>query len=162
MTKKQETKTNAMRELEDAGIQYTAFYYETGAKAPSGIEAADRMGLPAVQVFKTLVTKGKSGEYHVFVIPSGCELDLKKAASAVGEKSVEMIPQKDLVGRTGYVHGGCSPLAMKKRFGTVIDVSAEALETFLVSGGKVGLSVQVDPRELASHLGATFHAVTRG
>lgn len=162
MKKKQDVKTNAMRALDDADIPYEVFSYDTGGKAPSGVQAAQLMGLPPEIVFKTLVTKGRSGDLHVFVIPGGLELDLKKAAAAVGEKSVEMIPQKELVGRTGYVHGGCSPLAMKKQYDTVLDASAEALEAFLVSGGKIGVSIRLDPRALADLLGGSFHDVTRG
>lgn len=159
--KKSDSKTNAMRELEEAGMTYEAFEYDTGGRVPSASEAAGLMGLPAREVYKTLVTQGRSGGFFVFCIPGAEELDLKKAARAVGEKNVQMIPQKDLLNRTGYVHGGCSPLAMKKRFPTVIDSSAESLDTFLVSGGRIGLSVRVSPQSLAGHLGAPFADVTR-
>lgn len=159
--KQPDTKTNAMRELEEAGISYVPFVYDTGGTVPSGVEAAALLGMPVERVYKTLVTKGRSAAFYVFVIPGARELDLKKAALAVGEKSVEMIPQKELVGRTGYVHGGCSPLAMKKRYVTVIDAAAEDLDAFAVSGGKVGVSVQVSPKALAEHLDAAFHSVTR-
>lgn len=161
MKKKGDLKTNAMRELDEAGISYEVFEYDTGGRAPSGVEAAHLMGLPEEEVYKTLVTHGKSGSFYVFCIPGGAELDLKKAAQAVGEKNIEMLPQKELVGRTGYVHGGCSPLAMKKRFPTVLAEDAEILDRFLVSGGKIGVSIGVNPEELARHLGAKFADVVR-
>lgn len=159
--KKQDLKTNAMRELEDAGIGYVPYVYDTGGIAPSGVEAAALLNAPVELVYKTLVTQGKSGAFHVFVIPSASELDLKKAAAAVGEKSVNMIPQKELAGSTGYVHGGCSPLAMKKRFDTVIDASAEPLNTFFISGGKIGVTLELSPTALADHLDASFSSVVR-
>ena len=161
MAKKADTKTNAMRELEDARITYDAYEYDTGGTVPSGTEAARLMGLAENEVFKTLVTRGRSGGFYVFCIPGGAELDLKKAARAVGEKNIEMIPQKDLFARTGYIHGGCSPLAMKKRFPTVLADQAKELDSFVVSGGRIGLSVRVSPEELARHLGASFADVVR-
>lgn len=154
-------KTNAMRELEKAGIPYTVHAYECGGKPLPGTEGARLMGVAEEKVFKTLVAVGHSGQLRVFVIPVARELDLKKAARAAGEKSVEMLHMRDLPSRTGYVRGGCSPLAMKKELPTVIDETAEALETFLVSAGKLGMSVGVDPRALAGLLGASFAPLTR-
>lgn len=154
-------KTNAMRELERAKIPYTVHAYTPVGEFSSGVESASHMDVPVGMVYKTLVTKGQSGALHVFVLPAAAELDLKKAARSVGEKNVEMIHQKELTPLTGYVRGGCSPLAMKKRYGTVIDKSAEEMETFLVSGGKIGVSLGVNPVQLARHLRAPFADIRR-
>lgn len=155
-------KTNAMRELERSKIPYTVHAYALDHEGfSSSVDLAARIGTDAEKVYKTLVTKGHSGSLHVFVIPAAAELDLKKAAKASGEKNVEMIPVKDLLKNTGYVRGGCSPLGMKKQYGTIIDASAEGFDTFLVSAGKVGVSVELDPRQLADHLGAAFADVLK-
>ena len=111
-------------------------------------------------VFKTLVTTGKSNAHYVFVIPVNKELDLKKAAKSVGEKNIEMLKQKDLLPLTGYIHGGCSPVGMKKAFPTVFDVTAEALDLFYVSAGKVGRQIQVDPKALCTFVRGKFAPVT--
>ena len=137
-----EEKTNVMRILDQKKIAYTPYFYEC-EEAVSGVEAAKRMGLPEETVFKTLVTVGKSGEHFVFVIPVAAELDLKKAATAVGEKSIEMIPQKDLLPLTGYIHGGCSPIGMKKSFRTTFDQSAEAIDAITFSAGRIGCQVRL-------------------
>lgn len=162
MAKKGEPqKTNAMRELEKAGIPYRTYTYECGGEALPGTEGARLMGVPEEKVYKTLVARGHSGQLRVFVIPVAEELDLKKAARAAGEKSVEMLHVRDLPSKTGYVRGGCSPLAMKKGLPTVLEEEAEALDTFLVSAGRLGMSVEVDPRRLATLLGAPFAPLVR-
>jgi Cys-tRNA(Pro)/Cys-tRNA(Cys) deacylase len=135
-------KTNAMRLLDGKKIQYTVHdYTESGAIA--GEDVASVLGENPTQVFKTLVTVGKSKQNYVFIVPVTGELDLKKAAKAVGEKSIEMIKSKELLPLTGYVHGGCSPIGMKKVFPTVIDSTAENFEKIFFSAGKIGLQVEV-------------------
>ena len=135
-------KTNAMRLLDGKKIQYTVHdYTESGAIA--GEDVASVLGENPAQVFKTLVTVGKSKQNYVFIVPVTGELDLKKAAKAVGEKSVEMIKSKELLPLTGYVHGGCSPIGMKKVFPTVIDSTADNFEKIFFSAGKIGLQVEV-------------------
>ncbi len=136
-----EEKTNVMRILDQKKIPYTAHSY-VGTDALSGVEVASVLKQNPDQVFKTLVTKGKSGKYFVFMVPVAKELNLKKAAAAVREKSVEMIHQKDLLPLTGYVHGGCSPIGLKKPFPVTIDRTAEQFETILYSAGKIGYQVQ--------------------
>ena len=136
-----EEKTNVMRILDQKKIPYTAHSY-VGTDALSGVEVASVLKQNPDQVFKTLVTKGKSGKYFVFMLPVAKELNLKKAAAAVREKSVEMIHQKDLLPLTGYVHGGCSPIGLKKPFPVTIDRTAEQFETILYSAGKIGYQVQ--------------------
>ena len=140
-------KTNAMRILDKHKIAYKTYCYaDTGAV--SGTEVAAALGQNPAQVFKTLVTTGKSGTHYVFMLPVAAELDLKKAARAVNEKSVEMLKQKDLLPLTGYVHGGCSPVGMKKLFPTVFHSSVENLPTVIVSAGKIGYQVEVKPADL--------------
>lgn len=141
MAKKTEKKTNAMRELERAGVTYQSHFFECN-EAKSGVEVAKMLNQNPEQVFKTLVTQGKSGKHYVFMIPVAQDLDLKKAANAAGEKAVSMIKQKELLPLTGYVHGGCSPLAMKTQFVTFIDETAELFETILFSGGKIGCQIE--------------------
>ncbi|HIU21079.1 MAG TPA: Cys-tRNA(Pro) deacylase [Candidatus Limadaptatus stercorigallinarum] len=159
-------KTNAMRALDRAGVKYGSLSYLPEGKeispedAPSGVEAAVMMGLPPERVFKTLVTQGKSLAHYVFVIPVARELDLKKAARAVGEKSVEMIKSKELFPLTGYVHGGCSPLGMKKQFVTVLDESARGQERIVFSAGKIGRQIEVSPADLAKALKFAFADLT--
>lgn len=135
-------KTNVMRILDTAKIEYKTHNY-SDTDALSGVEVADALGENPEQVFKTLVTKGKSGDYFVFMIPVAEELDLKKAAKAVNEKSVEMIKQKDLLKTTGYIHGGCSPIGMKKQFKTTAHFTAENFDTVIFSGGKIGWQVEM-------------------
>ncbi len=151
MAKKTE-KTNVMRVLESRKIPYTAHEYEPDATL-TGEEIAAILGEPPSNVFKTLVTQGKSGQYYVFVIPVHAELDLKKAAKASGEKSIEMIRQKELLPLTGYVHGGCSPIGMKKQFPTFIHSTAENLEKIYVSAGKVGFQIELSPVDLINAAG---------
>ena len=146
-----EIKTNVMRILNKKKIVYESHCYADTA-AVSGVEVARVLGQEPAQVFKTLVTVSASGACYVFVIPVAAELDLKKAAKSVGEKSVKMLPQKELLPLTGYVHGGCSPIGMKKAFLTVIDASAEMQETIIFSAGKIGYQVELTLAELAKVL----------
>ena len=148
-------KTNVMRVLDGKKISYKSHIYEPDAKL-SGEEIAGILGEDADKVFKTLVTQGKTGQYYVFVIPVKEELDLKKAAKAVSEKSVSMIPQKELLPLTGYVHGGCSPIGMKKSFPTVIHESASNYEEIFFSAGKVGYQVEVAVKDIEKVVRYTF------
>ena len=148
MAKQKETKTNAMRILESLKIPYTHYTYECD-EFVDGLQIADKLSLPYEKVYKTLVTKGNSKNYFVFVIPVAKELDLKKAAKSVGEKSVEMIAVKDINTVTGYIRGGCTAVGMKKQYVTRIDASAEMLPTMIVSGGKIGLQLELAPLDLA-------------
>ncbi len=152
-------KTNAMRILETLKVPYTMHTYDPGGEI-DGISVAEKLGQNKEQVFKTLVTKGRSGEHYVFVIPVAEELDLKAAAHSVSEKSVEMIHVKDIQKVTGYIRGGCSPLGMKKQFRTVIDESAKAQPTVIVSGGKIGFQMELTPEALANSIGAAFASIT--
>ena len=140
-------KTNVMRLLDAAGVVYNHYSY-ADTDAVSGMDAAKAMNQNPEQVFKTLVTVGKSGEHYVFVIPVNAELDLKKAANAVGDKAVSMIKSKELLPLTGYIHGGCSPIGMKKPFQTVIDESCMLFDTIIFSAGKIGYQVEVAPEDL--------------
>lgn len=146
---KQETKTNVMRILEQKRIKYKGYTYEC-TEALSGTEVASALNENPDHIFKTLVTVGKSKEHYVFMIPVAKELNLKKAAAVAGEKNIEMIKSKDLLPLTGYVHGGCSPIGMKKQFKTVIDESAENFETIIFSGGKIGYQVELTLQDLKS------------
>lgn len=155
MAKQKEEKTNVMRLLDQKKVPYTPHAYPHGdGEAPDGVTVARSLGLDPDRVFKTLVTKGASGGYYVFDIPVAATLDLKKAARAVGEKSVAMLPSKELLPLTGYVHGGCSPVGMKKPFPTVFHRSALDQETILVSAGKIGFQVEVRPGDLIALVGA--------
>ena len=153
MAKNKEEKTNVMRTLDQKKIPYTAFSYDPNGPI-DGVSVAAETGLDAASVFKTLVTKGASGAYYVFDIPVAENLDLKKAAKAVGEKSIAMLPQKELLPLTGYVHGGCSPVGMKKQFPTVFHETVNDLELVAVSAGKIGHQVQVKPAALLDLLRA--------
>lgn len=142
-----EEKTNVMRLLEQKKIPYQPhFYGDTGAV--SGTEVAQILGEDPARVFKTLVTEGKTRQHYVFVIPVEKELDLKKAAKAVGEKSIAMVKSKELLPLTGYIHGGCSPIGMKKFFPTTIDKQVEGMEIFFFSGGRIGVQVELAPKDL--------------
>lgn len=152
---KNNDKTNVMRVLEGKKIPYVSHTYEPDASL-SGEEIAGLLGEDADQVFKTLVTQGKSGQYYVFVVPVKEELDLKKAAKAAGEKAVAMIKQKELLPLTGYVHGGCSPIGMKKQFPTFIHETAGEYGEIFVSAGKVGYQVELSPKDLAETAGCRF------
>ncbi len=155
-----EVKTNVMRVLEQHKIAYTAYEYPHGKDAIDGVTVASLLGQDVRQVFKTLVAKGKSGGHYVFAIPVAAELDLKKAAKAAGEKSVEMVHVKDLLGLTGYVRGGCSPVGMKKAYPTFFDQTAETLPTIIVSAGRIGFQVETAPQELAALVRARFAELT--
>ena len=147
-------KTNAMRILEKEKISYQMHTYDASDGQIDGAAVARKVGMDPAKVFKTLVTKGASGAYYVFDIPVAENLDLKKAAKAVGEKSVAMLPQKELLPLTGYVHGGCSPVGMKKQFPTVFHETAELFDTICVSAGKIGHQVECDPNALIALLRA--------
>ena len=141
------TKTNAMRKLDSMKIPYKEhFYADTGAI--SGTEVAAVLSEDPDKVFKTLVTTGKSGTHYVFMIPVNCELDLKKAASAAGEKNIEMLKAKDLLPLTGYVHGGCAPIGMKKVFRTFIHNTADSCDAIFCSGGKIGFQIELSVENL--------------
>ena len=140
-------KTNVMRILDQKKIKHKTYSY-VGTGAISGIEVAEVLGQNPKSVFKTLVTVGKSKNNYVFVIPVEKELDLKKAAKAVGEKSIDMIKSKELLPLTGYIHGGCSPIGMKKFFKTIIDISAEEYESIIFSAGKIGYQVEMSIDDL--------------
>ena len=152
--KKQE-KTNVMRILDQKKIPYNRYTYDSEV-AISGMEVATILGQNPNQVFKTLVTIGASKKNYVFVVPVCSELNLKKAAKAVGEKNIEMIKSKELLPLTGYIHGGCSPIGMKKLFKTVIHTSAEEFGTIIFSAGKIGYQVEVAPMDLKKVVPYTF------
>ncbi len=137
-----ENKTNAMRKLDSMKIEYKEHYY-TNTGAVNGVDVAQTLGQNPEQVFKTLVTVGKSGSHYVFLVPVAKELDLKKAAATVGEKAVAMVKSKELLGLTGYIHGGCSPIGMKKMFHTTVHKTAQNFETILFSGGKIGFQIEL-------------------
>lgn len=153
-------KTNAMRILDREKVSYTAQEYGHDDGLIDGNSIAKKIGADEKVVFKTLVTKGSSGGYFVFVIPVCCELDLKKAAKAAGEKSVEMIPVIDINKVTGYIRGGCSPVGMKKLFPTFIDSSAETLDAIYVSAGKIGAQMCLCPHTLTKICSANFAELT--
>ena len=153
-------KTNVMRILDQKKIPYTPHFYDPGTV--DGMSVAALTGEDPAQVFKTLVTAGASRQHYVFVVPVCRELDLKKAAKAVGEKFIAMIRQAELQPLTGYIHGGCSPLGMKKRLKTVLDASAQGLPRMLVSAGRVGAQVELSPQDLAALARAEFADVTAG
>jgi Cys-tRNA(Pro)/Cys-tRNA(Cys) deacylase len=153
-------KTNVMRVLDSLKIPYVSHFYEEDASL-SGVEDAQLLGEEIDRVFKTLVTEGKSGQHYVFVIPVREELDLKKAAKVSGEKAIVMIKQKELLPLTGYIHGGCSPIGMKKPFATWLDASAEKREWIVFSAGKIGFHVRVAPAELKRILNYRFADLCR-
>lgn len=155
MSGRSDEKTNVMRVLERRGVAYTPLVCPRGEGDPiDGVSVARRLGRDPEAVFKTLVTRGASGALYVFGVPAAESLDLKKAARAVGEKSVAMLPQKELLPLTGYVHGGCSPVGMKKQFPTVFHETAEALDAVCVSAGRIGYHVEAAPGDLIALLGA--------
>ena len=154
--KEKSEKTNAVRLVEKAGVEYTLHTYDAADGRIDGVSVAEKTGQPADKVFKTLVTVGQSKEHYVCVIPVAAELDLKKAAKLLGEKKIEMIHQKELLPLTGYIHGGCSPVGMKKQFITCIDENALLQDTICVSGGKIGLQIELDPEDLAMLTSADF------
>lgn len=156
---KKEDKTNVMRLLDQAGIVYTPHTYDPNGPT-DGVSVAHILGQDEDAVFKTLVTRGASGAYYVFDVPVADNLDLKKAAKAVGEKSIAMIQQKELLPLTGYVHGGCSPIGMKKPFPTVFHETVILYDTICVSAGKIGYQVQCVPDDLLNFIGAKTADIT--
>ena len=157
--KEKEIKTNAMRILEKNKIPYETIQYECD-EFIDGLHTAEKTGAPVEQSFKTLVVQGKSKGYYVLVIPIAEEIDLKKAAKVLKEKSIEMIHVKDITNVTGYVRGGCSPLGMKKQYPTVIHKSALDYEEIYVSGGRIGTTLKVSPKKLGEAVNAEFEDIT--
>ncbi len=151
-------KTNAIRMLDRQKAAYQVHTYEGGAL--SGVEVAVALQQEPARVFKTLVTVGKSGGHYVFMIPVAEELDLKKAAKSVGEKFIEMLPQKELLPLTGYIHGGCSPIGMKKQFPTVVHETAASFERIFFSAGKIGMQIETAPAVLERAVRLTYADVT--
>ena len=161
MAKQKEEKTNVMRILEQKGIVYTAHTYEhEEGVAVDGVTVARSLGQDPECVFKTLVARGASKDIYVFVIPVADSLDLKKAARAVGEKSIEMVQVKEINGLTGYVRGGCSPVGMKKEYTTTFHETAEIVDTIMVSAGKIGYQVELAPSELIDLVGGQLADIT--
>mgnify|MGYP002597417866 CR=1 FL=1 len=156
---KKEVKTNAMRMLDRAKVSYSYEEYECD-DFTDGIQTADKLGYDHKLVYKTLVTTGKTGNHYVFVIPIEAEIDFKKAAKVVGEKSLEMLHLKDLTKVTGYVRGGCTAIGMKKQFPTVFHETAEILDTIMVSAGKIGYQVECAPADLIGLVRAQTAAIT--
>ena len=156
-----EEKTNVMRILDQKIVSYTPHHYAHPKGAVDGASVAALLGKDPASVCKTLVTQGASKKYYVFVIPVLSELDLKAAARAVGEKSIEMIRQAQLLPLTGYVHGGCSPVGMKKAFPTVLNESVKELDTITVSAGKIGAQVELAPEALRQLVDGVFAPVTK-
>jgi len=150
------TKTNALRILEAAGVTHLVREYDASDGKIDGVSVARKIGLEPERVFKTLVTTGKTTGINVFVIPVECELDLKKAALAADDKNIEMIKSRELEPLTGYVHGGCSPVGMKKAFPTFIEEAASLYKTINVSAGRIGLQMEIAPDDLARITGAAF------
>lgn len=160
MAKQKEVKTNAMRILDALKIPYEHYTYECD-NFIDGIQIAGMLSQPYEKVYKTLVTQGNSKNYFVYVIPIAQELDLKKAAKVVGEKSVEMIPVKEINNITGYIRGGCTAIGMKKQYVTRIDESARKLLTMIVSGGRIGSQVALSPMDLAKAAKGEFADIIR-
>lgn len=158
------SKTNVMRILEESSVPYQAFSYNP-KEGIDAVSVARQLNKASEQVFKTLMTQAPTHQHsfnhYVFVIPADQELDLKKAAKVAGVKSLEMMPMKNLLPLTGYVHGGCSPIGMKKTFPTFIDETALLFDSFCVSGGKIGLTLQIKAESLADLIHATFHDLTQ-
>ena len=153
-----ELKTNAMRFLDKSKIEYTVQTYEC-EEFIDGIHTAEKLGQPFEETFKTLVAKGKSGSYYCFLLPVALELDLKKAARSVGEKSVELLHVKDITAVTGYVRGGCTPIGMKKQFMTVIHSSAADMGQFYISGGRIGVQIHLSPQQLVKAIRGKFEDI---
>lgn len=153
-------KTNAMRILDSKKIEYSEIEYD----ASSGISALDvakSTGEDPSTIYKTLVTVSREKEHFVFVVPAEKELDLKKAATAAGTKNIEMIPQKELLPLTGYVHGGCSPVGMKKEFETFLDSSAKDKEYIFISGGKIGIQIKINPDDLVGAIDGKYFEISK-
>lgn len=153
-----EVKTNAIRFLDKSKIAYTIQTYEC-EEFIDGVHVAEKLNQPLDETFKTLIAQGKSGNYYCFLLPVAMELDLKKSARSVGEKSVELLHVKDITKVTGYVRGGCTPIGMKKQFMTVIHKSAENLEFFYISGGRIGTQIRLSPNELVKAIQGKFEDI---
>ena len=160
MAKEKEIKTNAMRILDRQKVKYEVLQYECD-EFIDGLHTAEKTGAPVEQSFKTLVAQGKSKQYYVLVLPIAEEVDLKKAAKAVGEKSIEMIHVKDITAVSGYVRGGCSPIGMKKQYPTVIHSSAQELDEMIVSGGCLGKQILLNPQDLLRVTRGTFADIVK-
>ncbi len=154
-----EIKTNVMRILDKNKVDYQVIQYECD-EFIDGIHVAEKTGAPIEQSFKTLVLKGKSGQYYVFVVPIAEEIDLKKGAKVVGEKSIEMIHVKDITSVTGYVRGGCSPLGMKKQYPAIIDQAAAKYTIIYISGGRIGTTVLLNPEDLLKVVKGKYEDIT--
>lgn len=154
-------KTNAMRILDNLNIEYNGMTYDDSDGKVDGISVAEKIGRSSEQVFKTLVAHGNSGDIYVFIIPVAEELDFKKAAKAAGEKKIEMIHVKDIIKYTGYIRGGCSPVGMKRDYPTFIDESALILDTMIVSGGKIGVQMELKPEDLQKTVDAKILELTK-
>ncbi len=157
MAKKDE-KTNVMRILDQKKIPHIEYNYETDG-APSGVECANIIGRPCEMVFKTLVTMGTKGRHYVFMVPVAEELDLKKAAKAAGDKNIALVPSKELLELTGYIHGGCSPIGMKKQFPTFIHESALLYDTIYISAGVRGMQICIAPQDLIQFIDAKIYPI---
>ncbi|KMY29012.1 cysteinyl-tRNA(Pro) deacylase [Lysinibacillus xylanilyticus] len=160
MVKAKHAKTNAIRLLEQQKIQFEVIEYETGDGQVDGISVAEKIGHPVSRVFKTLVAKASAQKLFVFVIPVAEELDLKAAAKVVGEKKIDMLPVKELLGYTGYVRGGCSPVGMKKLYPTVINASAQEQGKIIVSAGKIGMQIHLQLDDLVAATKAKLAPIT--
>ena len=156
---KNNEKTNVMRILDQKRVAYKSYCY-VDTNAISGMDVASVLNENPSQVFKTLVTVGNSKNHYVFLVPVNKELNLKKAATSVGEKNVEMVKSKDLLPLTGYIHGGCSPIGMKKQFKTVIDISANNYDNIIFSGGKIGYQVELNKEDLKKVISFTLASIT--
>lgn len=158
---KKETKTNAMRILDNSNISYNIHTYEVDEDHISGLDVAKQLHEDPNRLFKTIVCVGKSKNFFVFCIPVNQELDLKKCAKAVNEKNIELLPLKELTKTTGYIRGGCSPLGMKKLFKTTIDETAILFDTIIFSGGKRGVQIECNPNDLANVVKADFYDICK-
>lgn len=156
-----QVKTNAMRILDSKNIDFKVSTYDIKDGKIDGVSVAEKIGRDITEVYKTLVTQGSSRTLYVFVIPVAEELDMKKAAKAAGEKSIEMIPVKDITKHTGYIKGGCSPVGMKKLYNTFINNTAEELKTIIVSGGKVGVQIELNPTDLINVVEGKFEDIIK-
>ena len=150
-------KTNAVRLVQQAGIPCRELFYEYDESDLRGTHAADALGIPQEQVFKTLVARGPKTGIHVFCIPVCCELDLKKAAKAAGDKSIELVPVKELLALTGYIRGGCSPVGMKKKYPTHLEETCQLYDEIGVSAGARGHQMMLSPEKLRALIGADSH-----
>lgn len=153
-------KTNVMRILDSAKIPYNTYTYDNKDGAIDGVSVANKIGQPVEKVYKTLVTRGASKNFYIFVIPVMKELNLKAAAKSVGEKSIEMIRMDEINKVTGYIRGGCSPIGMKKNYKTVIDSSCDTIETIIFSAGKIGYQVELSPQVLINFINAGVNSIT--